>query len=102
MTARKGAAHPLSPLMPGVVGRFCGLVLSEIRGLHEGNFMRYGIWPTEFTALTSRGGSEEPGGPGEPLWKARPSPCAASTGSPLQISGFIPKITISDMVIRVL
>lgn len=61
----------ISPLIPSGVpeadrDRFWGLLISEIRGLHEGNFMRYGIRPAEFSAWTSRGGAEEPGGPDEP------------------------------------
>lgn len=61
----------INPLIPEGVpeadrDRFRRLVLSEVGGLHEGNFMRYGIRPAEFSAWTSRGGSEEPEGPDEP------------------------------------
>ena len=46
--------------------RFRGLVLSEVAGLHDGNFLRYGITPGDFSAWMSRRGSEGPEGPDWP------------------------------------
>lgn len=48
----------------GDIVRFAGFVLADLEGLHEGNFLRYRIRPSEYDAWRALASPDDPNSPG--------------------------------------